>query len=147
MNVRLPQNYIPTHYDLFIHYLKDDHPFDANVTITFEKNQDDDKVVLNVERNISIQRITQNAVQLKYEVNYPSHRIQLKSIIKFDQFKMIMKDFIRMKIAILHNLKRIMHEQCYHVLMIQVFEHHLQSESKYQQPKPAYQICQSKPQK
>ena len=71
MALRLPQNYIPTHYDLFIHFQKDKRPFDASVTITFEKNQEDDKVILNVEKNINIQKITQNNVQLKYDVNYP----------------------------------------------------------------------------
>lgn len=71
MALRLPQNYIPTHYDLFIHFQKDKRPFDASVSIIFEKNQEDDKVILNVEKNINIQKITQNNVQLKYDVNYP----------------------------------------------------------------------------
>lgn len=66
---RLPQNYIPIHYELFLHIVKDKYPVDASVTVTFQKNQDDDKVFLHISPNITINKITQNNYVLKFEVD------------------------------------------------------------------------------
>lgn len=41
---RLQQNYIPTNYDLYLHIIKGEDHINANVTITFKKNQDNDKI-------------------------------------------------------------------------------------------------------
>lgn len=71
MNERLPQNYVPTHYDLYIHVTPRTYPFNARVTITFQKNQDDDKVILDIHQNVSIVKITQDQTELKYTVDYP----------------------------------------------------------------------------
>lgn len=71
MTSRLPQNYIPTHYDLFIHYLSKPSAFEAKVTITFEKKEGGDQIYLNVYDNITITQIKQNKTELTYTVNYP----------------------------------------------------------------------------
>lgn len=68
---RLPRNYTPKHYDLFVHMTTADTPFDASVTITFKKNEDSDKAYLNIYSNITIKSVTQNQVSLTYEVDYP----------------------------------------------------------------------------
>lgn len=68
---RLPQNIIPTHYDLFLHIIKNQYPVDAKVTIEFKKNQDDDYVYLHTSPNITINKITQNNVTLEYTIDYP----------------------------------------------------------------------------
>ena len=68
---RLPQKYIPIHYDLFVHIIPEAHPFDAEVTITFKKNDDADFVVLYLQTNITIKNITQNKIPLGYNVEYP----------------------------------------------------------------------------
>lgn len=44
MSERLPQNIVPIHYDLYMHVTPGTYPFNATVTISFKKNQDDDKV-------------------------------------------------------------------------------------------------------
>ena len=49
MTERLPQNYIPTSYDLFIHIIKKKKKVDASVCIHFKKNGDSDEIVLSLE--------------------------------------------------------------------------------------------------
>lgn len=71
MTVRLPQNYIPLHYDLYIHYSKTIFLFDASATITFQKNQDSDRVTLMASKNLLIEKVIQNDIELKYELQYP----------------------------------------------------------------------------
>lgn len=66
---RLPQNYVPIHYDFFLHITKDNYPFNASVKITFKKNQDSDKVYLHTSPNISINKITQNDINLEYTID------------------------------------------------------------------------------
>ena len=46
MTRRLLQNYIPIHYDLYMHIVESQSSFDASVTITIQKNQDDNKFEL-----------------------------------------------------------------------------------------------------
>ena len=88
MEKRLPQNYIPTNYNLYIHVTENNYPFDAKVTITFQKNQIDDKIYLNIDPNIEIKKITQNNINLKYSVNYPKLIIKRSknSLIDFDTY-------------------------------------------------------------
>lgn len=76
---RLPQNYIPTHYDLYIHYKEEMYPFDASVTITFKKNSDSNSVTLLLNTNLTIKKITQNDLPLEYTVDYPKLIIQRSS--------------------------------------------------------------------
>lgn len=71
MAKRLPQNYIPTHYELYIHIEERKSSFDSIVTITFEKKGDSNILQLNVDPSIVITRITQNESELKYSVDYP----------------------------------------------------------------------------
>ncbi|KAK8842465.1 hypothetical protein M9Y10_026052 [Tritrichomonas musculus] len=68
---RLPQNYVPTHYDLYIHFKKREYPFSASVTITFHKNQNDDKVFLHFNSNIAIINVIQNGHPLKFTMDLP----------------------------------------------------------------------------
>lgn len=72
MSERLPRNYIPTHYDLYLHILpKRQYPFDATATITFQENDYSDKIYLNIESNITIENVTKNDTKLNYTVDYP----------------------------------------------------------------------------
>ena len=71
MSQRLPRNYTPKNYDLFLHITPQQLPFDANVTITFEKNEDSDKAYLYAYTNIDIKSIIQNGIPLTYTVDYP----------------------------------------------------------------------------
>lgn len=70
ISIRLPRNYIPTHYDLFLYVKEQQESFDTSVTITFHKNEDDSKVCLNFHPNISILSIIQNGIPLKYDSDY-----------------------------------------------------------------------------
>lgn len=72
MTDRLPQDYVPTNYDLFIHFIEGTKKFDANVTITFKKNKDSDSAYLNIDPHIHIKSITQNDTKLAYIVEYPN---------------------------------------------------------------------------
>lgn len=56
MSDRLPKNYIPIHYDLYLHITDRKYPFDASVSIIFQKNQKDSKLFLNVESSICIKK-------------------------------------------------------------------------------------------
>lgn len=68
---RYPQNYIPTHYELFLHIIKDKYPIDASVTITFQKIYDAEDVFLHISPNITIKKIDQNGSPLQYTIkNY-----------------------------------------------------------------------------
>lgn len=81
MAKRLPQNYIPTHYELYIHIEERKSSFDSIVTITFEKKGDSNILQLNVDPSIVITRITQNESELKYLTalsNMPAERITAK---------------------------------------------------------------------
>ena len=71
MMERLPQNYTPLNYDFYMHITENQYPFDASVTITFQKNEDSDKLYLNVDPEIQIKKITQNKIDLTYTVDYP----------------------------------------------------------------------------
>ena len=73
MTKRLPQNYIPTSYDLFIHIVKKKKKADASVCIHFKKkkNRDSDEIVIHIKENISIKAITQNSIPLTYTISYP----------------------------------------------------------------------------
>lgn len=75
MNERLPQNYIPTHYDIYIHVIPDQHPFKSRVSITFAKNQDSDEVILDIHENITVTKVTQNDIELTYNTEYPKLKI------------------------------------------------------------------------
>lgn len=83
MSFRLPQNYIPSHYDLYLH-INDKFPLKASVSITFQKNKDDNKILLNVESPISISKITQNAIDLNYTVDYPLLTIERSKVPDID---------------------------------------------------------------
>ena len=72
MTDRLSQDYIPTHYDLYLHIQKHKRTCNASVTITFKKNADSDSAYLNIDTNITIKAITQNGQPLKYFVEYPN---------------------------------------------------------------------------
>lgn len=71
MTERLPQNYIPISYDLFIHIIKKKKKADASVCIHFKKNGDSDEIVLHIKKNITIKEITQNEIPLTYSISYP----------------------------------------------------------------------------
>lgn len=71
MTERLPQNYIPTSYDLLIHIIKKKKKADASVCIHFKKNGDSDEIFLHIKENISIKAITQNSIPLTYTISYP----------------------------------------------------------------------------
>lgn len=45
--------------------------FEASVTITFQKNKDDDKILLNTNSNLVIKSVIQNNIPLEYVVDYP----------------------------------------------------------------------------
>lgn len=77
MTERLPQNYIPTHYDLYLHVKNDEYPFEASVTITFRKNNDFEKFYLHIDQTIDIQKITQSNTSLDYTLDYPQLIINL----------------------------------------------------------------------
>lgn len=70
MTERLPRNYLPTNYDLFIHIVEQQESFDASVTITYQKTNEDSKTYLNKYSNITIKSITQNGIPLKYDSDY-----------------------------------------------------------------------------
>ena len=70
MIVRLPQNYIPEHYDLFLHTVPFQFTVNARVSITFKKNRDADRIVLHKYSNIIIKSISQNDIPLRYDSNY-----------------------------------------------------------------------------
>lgn len=72
MTERLSQDYIPTHYDLFLHIKENKKACKASVTITFKKNANSDSAYLNLGKNITIDSITQNNTPLKYIVEYPN---------------------------------------------------------------------------
>ena len=67
----LLQKFVPKYYDLYIHITPGTYPFNTRVTISFQKNQDDDKVILDNNQNISIAKITQDKTKLKYTIDYP----------------------------------------------------------------------------
>ena len=71
MTDRLSQDYIPTHYDLYLHIEKNKKTFDASVTITFKRNANSDTAYLNLDTNIIIKSVTQNSIPLKFIVEYP----------------------------------------------------------------------------
>lgn len=71
MSKRLPRNYTPISYDLYIHYSTVIYLLDATLKITFQKNEDSDKVIFNAGENITINEITQNDIPLKYSLQYP----------------------------------------------------------------------------
>ena len=66
MTERLSQDYIPTHYDLYLHIERNKKTCDASVTITFKKNFNSDTAYLNLDTNITIKSVTQNSIPLKY---------------------------------------------------------------------------------
>ncbi|KAK8876602.1 hypothetical protein M9Y10_006820 [Tritrichomonas musculus] len=84
MEDRLPQNYIPVHYDLYMHIVENQYPFDAIVTITFQKQQTNTKLYLNIDPSIQIKRIMQNNIDLKYKIDYPKLIIKRSKNIKMD---------------------------------------------------------------
>lgn len=69
MYQRLPKNYIPTHYELYMHVDKEYDSFEASVSITFQKNQEADEVKLNVYDNICITSIKQNDIPLQHTID------------------------------------------------------------------------------
>ncbi|KAK8898286.1 hypothetical protein M9Y10_000565 [Tritrichomonas musculus] len=71
MSERLPQNYIPSNYDLYIHIIKEEKQFNASLTITFQKTHDDDKLLLNIGQSITINAIFQKNIELRYDIDYP----------------------------------------------------------------------------
>lgn len=73
---RLPQNYIPQQYDLYLHFIPDVELVEAHVTITFEKKKDANSVILFIDNNITIKNITQNEKPLEYTVDYPKLTIK-----------------------------------------------------------------------
>lgn len=71
---RLPQNYLPIEYSLYLHISKGKPSFDACVTIAFKKvNTDefDNEIYLNTHSNIDIKSIKQNDTELEYKIFYP----------------------------------------------------------------------------
>lgn len=69
--IRAPLKYYPTHYDLFIHIGKNNYIFDSEVAITFQKNEDDNSLLLNINNNITIKSVEQNNKPLEYGGTYP----------------------------------------------------------------------------
>lgn len=68
----LPNNYVPSYYDLFLHFPeKNCNPINGIVNIFFKVKSMEDHLFLNIDTNITINSIKQNGNELKYVVKYP----------------------------------------------------------------------------
>lgn len=131
MTERLPQNYIPTNYDLHLHCLKTPSPFEARVSITFQKKEGGDQIYLYINNNITITKIFQKKTELSYTVDYPRLIINPSADPDFDFNKSPIKIkytvtpntskqfgfFFHMKINILQISSQMEPVIYYHVLM------------------------------
>lgn len=83
---RLPQIYIPKSYDLYLHIVEGTCPFDASVAITFQKtpNIDDDKIYLSIDKTLKIKKVSQNNINLRFQVSYPILIIYQSKVQEFD---------------------------------------------------------------
>ena len=68
----LPKNYIPSYYDLYLHFPESNYnPINGIVNILFKVTKIKDHLFLNIDTNITINSIKQNGNKLKYVVKYP----------------------------------------------------------------------------
>lgn len=95
---RLPQKYIPIHYDLYVRIIPEFYPFEARVTITFQKNDDADEVILFLHTNLTVHKVLQNGERLDFICEFP------KLIIKRSQAQDISEQPITIEYTILPNL-------------------------------------------
>lgn len=68
---RLPQDFIPTQYDLYLHIIPNVTPIEACVTITFKKNKNSNLLILHMESNLTIKTIIQNNQPLHFYYQCP----------------------------------------------------------------------------
>ena len=81
---RLQRNFIPEHYDLFLHVTPGHNLVEGHVSINFKKNQDSDLIELHAGQNIGIKTITQNGKTIEYIINNSKLIIQKPSSQEYD---------------------------------------------------------------